>query len=101
MKNIISFDFDAKEILDWNSFHDFFYNTCGFPNYYGRNMDAWIDCISDLNSNGQFVVINFKNMKQLKTNHSEIFEALIDSASFVNYREIESGGNPFLLVSYE
>ena len=34
-------------LKDWERFHDFFANTFEFPGYYGRNMDAWNDCMSD------------------------------------------------------
>jgi len=33
-------------ITDWASFHDVFMHTLGFPDFYGRNMDAWIDCMT-------------------------------------------------------
>jgi RNAse (barnase) inhibitor barstar len=28
------------------SFHEAFASALGFPSWYGRNMDAWIDCMS-------------------------------------------------------
>ena len=39
---------DTTKICDWASFHDVFSETFGFPDFYGRNMDAWIDCVTDL-----------------------------------------------------
>jgi RNAse (barnase) inhibitor barstar len=39
---------DTAEIVDWSSFHDACHRAFGFPDFYGRNMDAWIDCMSDL-----------------------------------------------------
>jgi len=44
-KNIL---IEGKRISDWNSFHDTFADTLGFPSFYGRNMDAWIDCMTCL-----------------------------------------------------
>lgn len=43
-------DIPAHEITDWDSFHDVFKRVFGFPDFYGRNMDAWIDCMTDLDS---------------------------------------------------
>ncbi len=37
---------DFKKIKDWKSFHDQFSEVMGFPNFYGENMNAWIDCMS-------------------------------------------------------
>ncbi|HEY4646882.1 MAG TPA: barstar family protein, partial [Steroidobacteraceae bacterium] len=39
---------DGSRIHDWASFHDEFNRTFAFPDFYGRNMDAWIDCMSSL-----------------------------------------------------
>ena len=35
---------DGSRIHDWASFN----RTFAFPDFYGRNMDAWIDCMSSL-----------------------------------------------------
>ena len=37
---------DGSAISDWNSFHDIFAAAFGFPAFYGRNMNAWIDCMT-------------------------------------------------------
>ena len=39
---------DATEIVDASTFHSVFATAFGFPPYYGRNMDAWIDCLTFL-----------------------------------------------------
>ncbi len=36
------------QITDWDTFHDAFAATLGFPGFYGRNMDAWIDCVTSV-----------------------------------------------------
>ncbi len=36
----------GTQIQTWETFHDTFYTVLGFPGFYGRNMDAWIDCMS-------------------------------------------------------
>ena len=41
---LITIPFDR--ITDWESFHHVFKQTLGFPGFYGRNMDAWIDCMT-------------------------------------------------------
>ena len=35
-----------SQIRDWDTFHDTFAQRLGFPDFYGRNMDAWIDCLT-------------------------------------------------------
>ena len=36
----------TDRISDWESFHEVFSEVLGFPSFYGRNMDAWIDCLT-------------------------------------------------------
>jgi RNAse (barnase) inhibitor barstar len=39
---------DTGRITDWNTFHDVFAEVFGFPGFYGRNLNAWIDCMTYL-----------------------------------------------------
>lgn len=35
-----------SSIADWDSFHATFAAALGFPDFYGRNLNAWIDCLT-------------------------------------------------------
>ena len=37
---------DTTRIHDWHSFHRVCAETFGFPDFYGQNMNAWIDCLT-------------------------------------------------------
>ena len=91
---------NGADIADWNTFHDVFSKEFNFPDYYGRNMNAWIDCMSDLESNGQIISILIENVTILKQRNLEVYEALIECAAFVNYRLINEGGQPLIALSY-
>ena len=39
---------DTRRVIDWDSFHNEFAEVFGFPRFYGRNMNAWIDCMTYL-----------------------------------------------------
>lgn len=39
---------ESKKILDWETFHSVCKEAFGFPDFYGANMDAWIDCLTSL-----------------------------------------------------
>lgn len=39
---------DFHEIENWKSFHSVFSEIMGFPDFYGENMDSWIDCMSSI-----------------------------------------------------
>ncbi len=39
---------DTRRIRDWGTFHDIFAEVFGFPDFYGRTMNAWIECMTSL-----------------------------------------------------
>jgi len=38
----------VNEIVDWNTFHAVFARELGFPEFYGGNMNAWVDCMTSI-----------------------------------------------------
>jgi RNAse (barnase) inhibitor barstar len=84
---------DARCIVSWETFHDVFADVFDFPDYYGRNMNAWIDCMSDLEP----VVIQIDHIDSLQ---AEIYTALVDCAAFVNWRYTDAGAPAILTLSY-
>jgi len=102
---------DCTNIRDWNSFHDEFNRVFTFPEFYGRSMDAWIDCMTSIDApedgmsgihcemNG-FLTIELKNVNELRGQRFEFLEAIVDGVAFVNWRRIEIGHNPILALSY-
>ena len=102
---------DMRRIQNWDTFHDVFAETFGFPDYYGRNMNAWIDCMTYLNDPnitdisvkakpGEVVVLQLDNVDDLCERCPEIYEALVECAAFVNWRQIEVGEGPVLTLSF-
>ncbi|MBB6612214.1 barstar family protein [Pontibacter sp. Tf4] len=88
----------AENLTDWLSFHKEFKRVLGFPEYYGENMNAWIDCLDELSAEEQ-ILIHIENGKLLKEIAPEILEALLERAAFINYRKIDVGESPSLLIS--
>lgn len=103
---------DCGQIRDWESFHDSFSTAFGFPDFYGRNMDAWIDCMTSLDCPDDAmtsihappdgcVVLQLNNIKQLATQCREIYDAILECAAFVNGRRLETGDPPVLMLSFD
>jgi barstar (barnase inhibitor) len=101
----------GRSIRDWDSFHDEFHRVFGFPDFYGRNMNAWIDCMTSLDcqedgmtsihvSPGAVLGLEVADAAYLKGEHPEQYEALIECSAFVNWRRIEQGGRPVLALSF-
>lgn len=99
---------DGSRLSDWAAFHDVFAEALGFPDFYGRNMDAWIDCMTSLDapedgltsvhgSGTDPVVLHIQNASSVPP---ELFEALSECAAFVNWRRIEVGEPAILALSF-
>lgn len=101
---------DAREIRDWDTFHDVFAKTMGFPEFYGRNMNAWIDCMSSLDEpedgmttchapKGGVLTLHIEHATDLADRCPEIFDAIVECSAFVNYRLVEVGQDAVLALS--
>ena len=44
---------DADRLSDWAGFHDAFAAAFGFPGWYGRNLNAWIDLFTHMDEDGE------------------------------------------------
>jgi RNAse (barnase) inhibitor barstar len=102
---------DAGRITSWSTFHEVFKEALGFPEFYGANMNAWIDCMTDVDdpaagmtsvhvSPGQVLTLQLERIDDLVKSQKEIYEALVDSVAFVNWRRIEAGHEPVLALAY-
>jgi RNAse (barnase) inhibitor barstar len=102
---------DCSRIRDWASFHDEFNRVFMFAGFYGRNMDAWIDCLSSLDKpdaqltgvhceSGKVLTIELENAAEFKALRGEQYMALIECAAFVNWRRIQQGQQPVLALSF-
>jgi RNAse (barnase) inhibitor barstar len=95
---------DGRRIADWKSFHDECRAAFGFPDFYGRNMDAWIDCLGGLRDDDgmtkfalrddETLCIEVLHSGFLRQKAPEILEALEECTAEVNERCIESGQKP-------
>jgi RNAse (barnase) inhibitor barstar len=92
---------NAELIKDWDSFHDQFSDMFGFPEFYGKNMDAWIDCMSYLDdcvsgmtkvwiNKGETLIIELYNNEVFKNRSKEIYLKLLQCIAIVNKRNLEA-----------
>ena len=102
---------DCAEITDRASFHRVFKEKFGFPNFYGANMDAWIDCMTSLDApqdgmttvhveKGQVLTLQLDNVDSFRQRCPDTYAALIESSAFVNCRRIEKGLERVLALSF-
>lgn len=102
---------DCARIRSESTFHDVFAGGFGFPDFYGRNMDAWIDCMTYLDEpdagmskitvpKGECLTLHLENVADFARRTPQLFNTLTRCVAFVNYRRIENGGRSVLALSY-
>ncbi len=88
MKNI---HINTKKIKDNKSLHQVFKDELGFPDYYGMNWDAWIDCMTHLDDsrigpfkNDEVLCLEISDTEDFNTRLPDLVKHLIECTSFVN-----------------
>ncbi|RJG05168.1 barnase inhibitor [Noviherbaspirillum cavernae] len=92
---------DGTAITDWDAFHRQCRTAFGFPDFYGRNMSAWIDCLSGLRDDDgmsgfslaadEVLHIEVLHSLVLRREAPEILGALEECTAEVNERYTDSG----------
>lgn len=85
---------DGRALATWDGFHDAMARAFDFPGYYGRNLDAWIDCVSERD---RLTVLELDHADDVP---AEILHDLVECAAFVNWRRRERGAPAVLLLSF-
>jgi hypothetical protein len=102
---------DCNRILDWDSFHSVFAEVFGFPDSYGRNMNAWIDCMSYLDEpdagmssvsvpTGGVLRLQLDGVREFTARCPDQYADLIESACFVNWRRSSEGNGAVLAIAF-
>lgn len=99
---------NSDEITDWPSFHALFQRAFGFPGFYGKNINAWIDCMGDLDhlregmtslcvNKGQLVVLEVHRAASFAARCPDQYRTLIEACAFVNTNR-QMCGEPAILA---
>lgn len=106
-----SLEIDMSKVKTWDDWHDVMHEAFGFPDFYGRNLNAWIDCLTSLDEpedgltqvhveKGKIMVLRVKGMSNLQKVDTDMYEALVEDAAFVNHRRLEVGEPAVLALSF-
>ena len=99
----------TERIHDWDSFHSVFQEVLGFPDFYGRNMDAWIDCMTYVDDpdagmssitvvKGDVLILRVDRADELQRRCPEQYRALVECSAVVNHRRNKPGESPALAL---
>ncbi|MES2933029.1 MAG: barstar family protein [Pseudomonadota bacterium] len=97
---------NGNHISDWDSFHAESQRAFGFPEFYGRNMSAWIDCLSYLRDDenmskfrlfpNEMLRIEVSHSATLKQRMPEILDEVTFCIESINERYADYGEKPAL-----
>lgn len=97
-------------VVDWDTCHDVFTEVLGFPDFYGRNMAAWVDCLTYADEDdgmrnttapdGDVLTLQLDGVTEFAERCPEQYAAIVESSAFVNWRRIELGDRPILALSF-
>jgi RNAse (barnase) inhibitor barstar len=96
-------------ISDFDSFHAVCERTLGFPGFYGRNMNAWIDCMTCVDdpaagmtsvtvAKGEQLTLEIPGSMALKERAPDVFDALVECTAAVNERFVQDGDQPIIAL---
>ena len=73
---------DGRKITDKIVLHKYLKEQCGFPDYYGNNLDALYDVLTDRAEPLEIVVENAEELKEILCGYGEAFiETLQDAVA--------------------
>ena len=94
---------DDRPVIDRDAFHAIFSPAFGLPDFHGRNLNAWTDCMAGPDEpgarmarlhvgHGQVPSLAIDHAGAMKTRCPGILEAPLACAAFVNRQRIDPGG---------
>ena len=69
---------NGEQLTDWDAFHTLSQQTFGFPAFYGRNISAWIDCLSYLRDD--------ESMSGIRLAEDEVLTIALSHSALVQQR---------------
>jgi hypothetical protein len=95
-------------IVDWASFHAESARSFGFPESYGKSMDAWVDCLSYLRDEDgmsmfrlapkETLTITVSGAGQMRAQAADILEEMTFCIAGINERYEDYGELPALVL---
>lgn len=75
---------DGKEIMDRGMLHDVLAVSLGFPDWYGRNLDALYDCLTDLQEDTEIQLLHESIMEEHLGEYARSLAKVIHMAAKCN-----------------
>jgi RNAse (barnase) inhibitor barstar len=100
---------DCERIADWASFHSVCKEAFGFPDFYGENLDAFVDCLTYIDEgdgmsnivlrDGEVLRIDLLSSNDLFTRSPEILDGLTNAVESINKRFVEDAKSEKIILT--
>ena len=104
-----SAELNGSVIDGWDSFHEQCQRAFGFPESYGRTIDAWVDCLSYLRDEdgmthfrlkpNEVLEIVVKDAAQMQARVPDLLEEITFCVAGINERYDDYGEKPALKLT--
>ncbi|GLS24608.1 barstar family protein [Marinibactrum halimedae] len=106
--NIKKLKLNLLQIKTMDEFYDEISNLFGFPDFFGRNIDALIDCLFSLRypedemtnvhlMDSEFMLLEVYGISSVD---QKIRDTLIFAVEFANAKNNEKGNDPVIILSF-
>ncbi len=90
---------DLSGVDDAQALHLLFAEVFDFPDHYGRNWDAWIDCMGAVLGQGEVLTLRLLGVAGFAKQCPKLHVAFLECTAHVNARHPEPGG-PALVLAF-
>ncbi|MEM7640945.1 MAG: barstar family protein [Pseudomonadota bacterium] len=105
----VTVDLDGRTMTSQDGFHKAFADGLGFPDFYGRNMDAWLDCMSCIDApesgmsdvfipSGGLLVIRIRNAEIMRKADPDLWKEMQECVEYANEELRKHGGSRIRIV---
>lgn len=75
---------DGKKITSKQQLHTYFADEMNFPEWYGKNLDALYDCLTDIAEETEIEIINRPALHEHLGKYAKAFEKMLRDAQEEN-----------------
>ena len=99
---------DTQKVKDKKSLHQEFKNVLGFPDFYGMNWDAWIDCMGDIGggmlspefNTNEPLCVELLQTEDFNKRLPDLMKHLIECTSLVNKHFIQAKVGKYFVLKF-
>jgi ribonuclease inhibitor len=75
---------DGQKMTDRKNLHELFSENLHFPEWYGRNLDALYDCLTDISEDTKITIINWEQARENLGSHAQALQNVLEDAGKAN-----------------